>query len=65
MPNGIQRMSADIPGLVQTSLNLGILRTQDGCVSFDYSIRSSVGSEKDWLIHRVCLLLSCREPNIR
>ena len=58
MPNGIQRMSADIPGLVQTSLNLGILRTQDGCVSFDYSIRSSVGSEKDWLIHRVCLLLS-------
>lgn len=58
MPNGIQRMSADIPGLVQTSLNLGILETKDGCVSFDYSVRSSVGSEKDWLIDRVCLLLS-------
>ncbi len=58
MPNGIQRMSADIPGLVQTSLNLGILKTECGCVSFDYSIRSSVGSEKAMTIDKVCLLLS-------
>ena len=58
MPNGIQRMSADIPGLVQTSLNLGILGTEGSCVSFDYSIRSSVGSEKTVIVDRVCLLLS-------
>ena len=51
-------MSADIPGLVQTSLNLGILKTECGCVSFDYSIRSSVGSEKAMTIDKVCLLLS-------
>ena len=58
MPNGIQKMSADIPGLVQTSLNLGILRTQEDCVSLDYSVRSSVGSEKEMTIDKVCLLLS-------
>ena len=58
MPNGIRRMSADIPGLVQTSLNLGLIRTQDGCVSLDYSIRSSVESEKEMVVDKVCLLLS-------
>lgn len=32
MPNGIQAMSADIAGLVQTSLNLGILTTREDAV---------------------------------
>ena len=32
LPNGIQAMSQDIPGLVQTSLNLGILTTSEQCV---------------------------------
>ncbi|MCM1541296.1 MAG: beta-Ala-His dipeptidase [Blautia sp.] len=30
MPNGVQAMSADIPGLVETSLNLGILEFDAG-----------------------------------
>lgn len=63
-PNGIQRMSADIPGLVQTSLNLGILKTENGCVNFDYSVRSSVGSEKDMIIDKVCLLLSSQGAEV-
>lgn len=29
-PNGVQAMSADMPGLVQTSLNLGILKADGG-----------------------------------
>ena len=57
MPNGIQSMSADIRGLVQTSLNLGILKTKDGELELDYSVRSSVMSEKEMLIDKVCLLL--------
>ena len=28
MPNGVQRMNPEIDGLVQTSLNMGILRTE-------------------------------------
>lgn len=61
IPNGIQRMNKDIDGLVQTSLNLGILKTvcdDDGKneVSFSFSVRSSVGSEKEELTDRLkCL----------
>ena len=46
LPLGIQSMSFDIEGLVQTSLNLGILETRDDEVAFSYSVRSSVESEK-------------------
>ena len=60
MPNGIQRMSADIPGLVQTSLNLGILRTVGDQVELDYSVRSSLESEKEMVIDQVRLLLSAQ-----
>ena len=56
MPNGIQAMSADIKGLVQTSLNLGILKMAD-VLELDYSVRSSVMSEKQMIIDKVCLLL--------
>ncbi len=53
LPNGIQKMSFDIPGLVETSLNLGILVTEDTSVSASFSVRSSVNSEKWELINRL------------
>ena len=56
LPAGIQRMSFEIPGLVQTSLNLGVLTTEEKEIIISYSVRSSVGSEKDDLISRIeCL----------
>ncbi len=45
-PNGVQQMSEVIPNLVQTSLNLGILTTDDTGVSAVVSLRSNVGAEK-------------------
>lgn len=55
LPNGVQAMSADVPGLVETSLNLGImqydLREQELVCSF--SVRSCVESAKQNLIDRV------------
>ena len=42
VPNGVQAMSSDIPGLVQTSLNLGILTTDADAVRLTFSVRSSV-----------------------
>lgn len=57
LPNGIQRMSSDIPDLVQTSLNLGILKTEEGEVSASFSVRSSMGSEKTALLHRLTALM--------
>ena len=52
-PNGVQAMSADIPGLVQTSLNLGILRLEEGRMELSSSVRSSVAAEKDALCARL------------
>ena len=53
LPNGIQAMSKDIQGLVQTSLNLGILKTENGTVSLSFSVRSSVNEEKEALTERL------------
>ena len=57
LPNGIQAMSADMPGLVQTSLNLGILTTGDDAVHASFSVRSSVATQKQMLIQRLRSLM--------
>lgn len=57
IPNGIQSMSAEMPGLVQTSLNLGALMTSETEVVGGSCVRSSVGSEKDMITDRlICLM---------
>ena len=56
-PNGVQAMSADMPGLVQTSLNLGILKADAESLRAEYSVRSSVESEKDNLIAKLSALV--------
>ena len=52
VPNGVQEMSKDIAGLVQTSLNLGIAKLGE---SFEMviSVRSSVNAEKLALVERL------------
>ena len=47
VPNGVQHMSQAIPGLVETSLNLGIMELKEDVFVTDTSIRSSVGSRKE------------------
>lgn len=55
-PNGVQTMSADIEGLVQTSLNLGVLTTSGTEVQASFCVRSSVASQKQMLVDRLqCL----------
>ena len=56
MPFGVKSMSKDIDGLVQTSLNLGILTTSENEITITYSVRSSVRSEKDQLIEDLKLI---------
>ena len=51
-PWGIQAMSRDIPGLVQTSLNLGIVKLGDH-FSATFSVRSSVNEEKQELLQKL------------
>ncbi len=41
LPNGVIKMSEEISGLVETSLNLGILTTKDENVSLYFALRSN------------------------
>ena len=51
-PNGIQSWSSDIPGLVQTSLNLGVAKLGER-FKITYSVRSSVNKEKEDLLQQL------------
>ncbi len=55
-PNGVIRMSKDMEGLVETSLNLAIVKTTGRNFTVKALLRSSVDSAKDALAERlVCL----------
>ena len=57
-PNGVQAMSQEIEGLVQTSLNLGILKTDFRGVHMTFSVRSSINAEKDALMEQLADLMA-------
>ena len=51
-PNGVQSWSQDIEGLVQTSLNLGVVRLADA-LRMTFAVRSSVNQEKRELLSQL------------
>jgi dipeptidase D len=53
LPHGVTKMSADIPGLVETSTNVAVVATEKGTVRVVTSQRSSVASEIDEIAHTV------------
>lgn len=53
LPYGVQAMSSEMQGLVETSLNPGILKLQDGALSIAISVRSSIESAKVALIDKL------------
>lgn len=53
-PDGVQKMSHEIEGLVESSLNLGILSMSDKETVFHFSVRSCVGSYKYFLRDKLC-----------
>lgn len=55
-PNGVQVMSPEVPGLVQTSLNLGQVYTEAESVTARFMVRSSVNSQRDETTERVAAL---------
>lgn len=52
-PNGVQAWSQDIPGLVQTSLNLGIAELDKEALRLTFAVRSSVNQEKRELLGKL------------
>lgn len=52
-PNGVQSMSSAIPGLVESSLNLGIFHMEDEKAVICFSVRSSVNSYKEFISNQL------------
>ena len=53
LPTGIIAMSSDVEGLVETSLNMGILRLSADKAEISFSVRSAKGTEKQKLGDRL------------
>lgn len=53
IPNGVQSMSMDIKGLVESSLNLGVVQTKEDRVEVISSVRSAVGSIKENIFNTI------------
>jgi len=59
MPYGVQTMSANIAGLVESSNNIGVLTMSDDHIEFSSAVRSSVKSLKEEIngrIRQICKL---------
>lgn len=56
LPNGIYAMSASVKGLVETSLNLGVIESESDHVSMHYSVRSSIESKRELLIDQLIII---------
>ncbi len=56
--NGVQAMSQHIEGLVETSLNLGVITCKDGRNVLQYSVRSSLESAKLALIQKMEIIFA-------
>ncbi len=57
-PQGVVRMSADVPGLVETSSNLGVLTIADGMFTASDFVRSALDAERDSLAQRCSRLFA-------
>lgn len=63
-PNGIQTMSEDIKGLVESSLNLGVIVFDESKISFVSAIRSSVKTLKKEIMDRIDSLANLIEAEV-
>jgi dipeptidase D len=53
LPHGVEAMSPDIKGLVQTSTNLGVIETREDAVEVNLLTRSSIDASKVALSERI------------
>ncbi|MCI0497254.1 MAG: aminoacyl-histidine dipeptidase, partial [Thermoplasmata archaeon] len=60
LPNGVMAMSKEIPGLVETSTNVGVIAIERGRMKVTISTRSSVRSALEWArgMHRSIAILA-------
>ncbi len=57
VPNGVQRMNPEMEGMVQTSLNLGVMRTVEGEIRLSFAVRSACEIERQYMIDKLKYLV--------
>lgn len=57
VPQGVQAMNVDFPGLVQTSLNMGVMEMREDGLYFGISVRSCIASQKAMMVQRLKAIL--------
>ena len=57
-------MSADVEGLVETSLNLGVLKLDGQEMVLSYAVRSSIGSAKEALLDKLSYVTEVLGGNV-
>lgn len=57
LPNGVQGMSMSVENLVETSLNLGVIRLSKDGFFMQHSIRSNVKTKKEYIASKVEALI--------
>lgn len=65
LPQGVQAMNVDFSGLVQTSLNLGVIGMEEDGLHFTFSIRSCIASQKAMLMQRVSAIVEYAGGSVR
>lgn len=65
LPHGVIKMSADIPGLVETSTNVAVIKTGKKTVDVATSQRSSVASENLEICHTVASILELGDASVK
>lgn len=63
IPNGIQTVSKDIEGLVESSSNLGVVKTENDVMSFESAVRSSVATLRENLNNKTKMLCNTVNAN--
>lgn len=58
LPDSVQSMSIDMPNLVQTSTNLGIMRLEEDKLTFCNTIRSSMTTQKHMVFDQIAAIVS-------
>ena len=56
VPNGVQAMSMSVPGLVETSLNMGIMKLTEEGLFTQHAVRSSVTTRKSYVTKQLVYL---------
>lgn len=62
--DGVITMSAELEGIVETSLNLGVVSTDENTINAVFALRSSKKSAKDYLARRLTHLIKAFGGNV-